>query len=101
MAYLKDTGQIIGQREKLKLRLEGLGTAKRTVTWAEMKLWVLGDKEQMTKISTALGFKPMSIRAFCFKQMRSGVAEDLFVKSRASKDAKGGSDDDDSGSDEE
>lgn len=55
----------------------------------------------MTKISTALGFKPMSIRAFCFKQMRSGVAEDLFVKSRASKDAKGGSDDDDSGSDEE
>lgn len=101
MAYLKDTGQIVGQREKLKLRLEGLGTAKRTVTWAEMKLWVLGDKEQMTKISTALGFKPMSIRAFCFKQMRSGVAEDLFVKSRASKDAKGGSDDDDSGSDEE
>lgn len=99
MAYLKDTGQVKGQRAALKLNLEGLGPAKVSLTWEECKLWVLGDKEAMTKVSTKAGYKPMNLRAFCFKQMKSGVAEDLYVKVKAAKDANGSSDDDDSSAD--
>lgn len=101
MAYLKDTGQVSGQRKALKLNLEGLGKAKKPLTWEECKLWVLGSKEDMAKISKIAGYQPMSLRAFCFKQMKSGVGEDLFNKARVAKDAGGGDDDSDSGSDGE
>lgn len=94
MAYLKDTGQVTGTRERLKLDLVGIGKSKRPMSWAELKLWVLGKKEDMVKISAAAGFKPMNLRSFCFKQMRSGVAEDLWVAQRSGKDA-GGKDDED------
>ena len=93
MAYLKDTGQVTGTRERLKLDLKDLGKSKRPMTWAELKLWILGKKEDMVKISTAAGFKPMNLRSFCFKQMRSEVAEDLWVAQRAGKDSAGGKDD--------
>jgi hypothetical protein len=41
----------------------------------------------------------MNLRAFCFKQMKSGVGEDLFVKVKAAKDASGSSDEDSSDED--
>ncbi len=94
MAYLKDTGQVKGNRGNLKLNLEGLGAAKKSITWADLKRWVLGDKPTMAKIATSLGYKPMSLKHYCFKQMKSGVAEDLYVKVRAAKDASGGDGDD-------
>lgn len=94
MAYLKDTGQLKGQRGNLKLNLEGLGPNKKLLTWMDAKLWVLGDKEAMTKISKKVGFPPMNLRSFCFKQMKSGVAEDLYIKTRTAKDASGGDKDD-------
>jgi RecA/RadA recombinase len=83
--YLKETGQITGKRAKFVLNLDGLGAAKKPVTWMVLKKWILGDKETMTSISTQLGYKPMSLRAFCFKQMRDGVAEELYVKTKGSK----------------
>lgn len=94
MAYLKDTGQVSGNRGALKLNLDGLGKSKKALTWQECKLWILGDKEDMIKISKSAGFAPMSLRAFCHKQMKSGVAEDLYIKMKAAKDASGKSDDD-------
>jgi RecA/RadA recombinase len=96
MAYLKDTGQISGNRGALKLNLEGLGKAKTSLTWEECKLWVLGSKEDMIKISKKAGFAPMSLRKFCFKQMKSGVGEDLYVKRKAEKDSSSKSDEGDS-----
>lgn len=93
MAYLKDTGQVSGQRKALKLDLAGLGKAKRPLTWEQCKLWVLGSKEDMIKMSNAAGFKPMNLRSFCFKQVKSGAAEDLYTATRNTKDAKGGSGD--------
>lgn len=97
MAYLKDTGQVKGTRAALKFKLEGLGLSKKSLTWEQCKLWVLGSKEDMTKISKAAGYSPMSLRAFCFKQMRSGVAEELYVKRKAEKDqaSKGDESDED------
>ena len=83
--YLKETGQISGKRSAFKLNIKGLETTKKPVTWDMLKKWILGTKEDMTKISTHLGLKPMSIRAYCFKQMRDGVAEELYIETKQSK----------------
>jgi RecA/RadA recombinase len=89
MYFLKQTGQLIGKgRKGLSLNLEGLGKGK-PLDWYDYKKWVLGDKEAMIAICTKAGFaKPMSLRAFCFKQMQSGVAEKLYVAQKDSKIAE-------------
>jgi len=85
ISYLKETGQLSGQRKGFKLDLHKLGKAKTTIDWLTLKKWVLGDRETMTQISKSLGYKPMGIRAFCFKQMESGTAEELYVAYHSSK----------------
>lgn len=87
--YLKETGQLSGKRAAFKLDLHGLGGTKKPITWHTLKRWILGDKELMTNISKAYGYSPMSLRAFCFKQMVSGVADDLYTKTRNGKASKG------------
>lgn len=80
MHYLRETGQLKGVgRDKMTLHLDGVGVAKRPLKWFEMKQWVLGDKALMTEASQKAGFKPMSLRAYCFKQIASGRAEILYV----------------------
>jgi hypothetical protein len=91
--YLKQTGQLSGQRKGFKLNIEDLGKSKSTLTWDEMKQWVLGDKEAMTKISKKAGYNPMSLRQFCFKQIKSGVGDRLYSEVQASS-AKSSEDDD-------
>lgn len=86
--YLKDTGQLIGTRKAFKLKLGDLGVSA-SLTWQDIKLWILGDKEAMTKISKKAGYKPMSLRTFCFKQVKTGVAEDKYIATKnAGKAAK-------------
>ncbi len=98
ICYLKSTGQISGQRKSMHLNLEGLGKAKKPITWDQIKLWVLGDRAAMTKISELAGFKPMSLRKFCFKQVESGVAQELFSAYKNSK-IKDNKDEDESSDD--
>lgn len=83
--YLKETGQLSGKRIKFVLNLEGLGQAKKPVSWSTLKKWVLGNREEMTNISLSLGYKPMSLRAFCFKQMEKGTGESLYTVAKSSK----------------
>lgn len=87
ISYLKETGQLSGgvKRKNFKLDLKGAGKATKPVDWTTLKRWVLGDKETMTKISKDLGYKPMSLRAFCFKQVESGTAEAMYVEYHNSK----------------
>jgi len=83
MLYLKETGQITGaKRIKMELNLDGIGKAKKSVSWMTIKQWVLGTKEEKTKICIALGYKPMDLRMYCFKQMENGKAEELYVAKR-------------------
>lgn len=101
MYYLRQTGQLIGKGRNpsktggggLILNLEGLGKTK-VLKWSEYKTWVLGTREQMVAICKKVGLKkPMSLRAFCFKQMADGTAERLYVEhseSDAKMDDKGG-----------
>lgn len=100
ISFLKETGQLTGQRKKFNLDLHGLGKAKTPVDWAIIKRWVLGDKETMTKISKELGYKPMSLKAFCFKLVEKGTAEKLYIDYHNSKGSDK-DDDDDSEDDDE
>lgn len=78
--YLKETGQLVAKnRQKILLKLEGLGDAKKPTDWMSLKTWVLGTKEEKTQISQSLGFKPMDLRSFCFSQMAKGKGEELYV----------------------
>lgn len=104
--YLKDTGQLIGTRKALKLKVGDFGVSK-PITWMDVKLWILGDKEAMTKMSKKAGYPPMNLRALCFKQVKSGLAEDKYIASKnasraakAARKAAGEDDGDDSGDEE-
>lgn len=101
--YLYMTGQIIagGQkaRSKMVLNLDKYGKSKKTITWDEMKLWILGGRDGAIEICKKQGFtKPFPIRAWCKKQMQSGRGEELYsiadgAASEAPKEEKAGSDD--------
>ncbi|BAG41670.1 Rec A-like recombinase [Ralstonia phage phiRSL1] len=83
MHYLQSTGQLTAKnRKNMFLDLEGMGAAKRSIDWGTLKKWVLGSKEEKTKISQALGYKPMDLRAFCFKQVATGKGERCTTPSR-------------------
>lgn len=91
--YLKETGQLKGNRKSgWTLDIPELGKSKSKFLWDDLKLWVLGDKEAMTKLSKKAGYQPMSLRAFCFKQMKSGRGEELYVECQSSKTEGDGDD---------
>jgi len=82
-SYLRETGQLTGKsRQSMQLDINSLGKAKKPIDWKTLKLWILGTKEDKTKISIAQGYKAMDLRLFCFKQMASGVGETLYVAKR-------------------
>lgn len=92
--YLRSTGQLTGKnRKNIYLNLKGIGQGKRTITWMQLKEWVLGNKQQMTEHSQRLGFKPMNLRSWCFRQLASGVGETLYVEQRNTKKSKSMNDD--------
>lgn len=101
ISYLKETGQLSGQRKAFKLDLDGLGKAKTSIDWLGLKKWILGDKDQMTEISKTMGYKPMSIKAYCFKQMEKGRGEELYVAYQSDKSNKKGDDEDDNEEEDE
>jgi hypothetical protein len=102
MYYLRLTGQLEGKgREKLTLRWEGQKN-KKIVSWDDFKLWILGSKEQMAKMSKKCGApKPMNLRSMCFKQMKNGTAERLYKEHEALAEKSGGRNDGDSEGEEE
>lgn len=92
--YLQQTGQaIIKNRRSIQLNLNGLGLAKKSLNWQELKAWVLGDKKTMIAISTKCGYKPMGIRAFCFRQ--GPDSESLYTQYKGAAKAKKNEDVDD------
>lgn len=85
--YLSQTGQISGKgRGAFTLNINGV-EAKKTVSWAGIKKWVLTrDKQEITDVCKTLGFpKAFSLRNTCFKQLKEGKSEVLYT---AAKNAK-------------
>ena len=80
-AYLKQTGQMQGKRDKMKLSLvQGKNKleAKKFIDWHEFKTLILGTRAEIKEICEEIGLKPMYVRDFCFKQMASGLGIDLY-----------------------
>lgn len=81
--YLKQTGQIHeGVGRKMTLNLDGFGQANRTISWGELKTLVLGTRAEKTEICKKIGYKPLDIRKFAFKQMESGSGNELYIKAQ-------------------
>jgi RecA/RadA recombinase len=92
--YLRQTGQLTGKnRKNMYIDLKGLGAGKKVISWAQLKEWVLGDKAKMTEHSNRMGYKPMNLRSWCFRQLASGVGEELYVAKRNQKKSKSMDDD--------
>jgi len=97
MLFLKETGQVTGTRKAFKLNFGDNGVSK-PMTWQEMKLWILGAKDDMVQMSKKAGYPPMNLRSMCFKQIKSGKAEEKYIEALNAK-ATTGADDDDEGDD--
>lgn len=79
--YLYATGQLVGRgRKQMKLKLEKT-EIEPSVTWPQLKTWILGTNEQKKEISTELGYpKAFCLRKYCFNQMSRGVGEKLYIE---------------------
>lgn len=76
--YLKETGQISGQRNKIKFG-EGTPFAGQVVSWMDMKKLVDGKKELIKACCEKMKVKPIRIYEWCRKQIESGKGYDLYL----------------------
>lgn len=78
--YLRETGQISGQRSKLKLALDGRENPKKTVPWLDFKALVIGTKAQKIEVWKSLmpEARPFDLKGFCKKQLQERNGLDLY-----------------------
>ncbi len=84
--YLKETGQISGQRNKIKFG-EGTPFAGKTVSWMEFKALIDGDKDLIKKGCDKLipGKKPLRLYEWCRHQIASGKGYSLYLENIKNK----------------
>ena len=92
--YLFLTGQLIGggqrARERMVLNLDKFGKTEKPISWADLKLWILGTRQEITEICRKYGFaKPFPIRQWAKKQVLSGRGDELYtaLESAATKNS--------------
>ena len=105
--YLKSTGQISGQRDKIKFG-EGLPYAGSVFSWLEFKILIEGSKSQIKELCAKKGVKAKALRLWLEDQCnkRGGelalIAEKRAIeekKAKKLKKAASGDDDDDDAED--
>jgi RecA/RadA recombinase len=94
--YLKQTGQLDGDGKKMTLKLHKGPEFAKSLTWIGFKTLIVGSTKDKKEACAALGCsKPVNLRAWCIKQMESGVGLDLYMKNKSkSAAAKADSNDD-------
>lgn len=87
--YLKATGQISGQRNKIKFG-EKTPFPGKVVSWLELKALIDGDKELIKKgcAKLAPGKKPLRIYEWCRDQMSSGKGYALYLETIKNNNTK-------------
>lgn len=101
--YLKETGQLVGKRRKLTIKMEK-HEAERAIDWLDFKRLILLPAKDTKGIFEYMKLKPFNLREACFKQIRSRRGIELYYDwlSGDKEDSKGSdSDAGTSGSDEE
>lgn len=83
------TGQLSGKRSSMLLNIQKLGQAKKNIGWQEFKTLILGTKEEISTVCLKMGYKPVNIRRGLFAMSKSGVLEDLYIKTKMSKKPEG------------
>lgn len=94
--YLKATGQISGQRNKIRF-LEGTPFEDAKFSWLDFKTLVEGNKEDIKDMCEQMGLKkPVLLRSWVRRQMASGTGLKLAVaKLKADNKASSASSDED------
>lgn len=88
------TGQVSGKRSAMRLNIQGMGEAKKTISWLQFKHLILGTKEDQAKIYKYIGYeRPIKLREGLFRMSKKGVLESLFLDNMKSS-AKAPKDDD-------
>lgn len=85
--YLHETGQVVGNRRKMRLVLGG-NESKKSIGWSAFKKLVIGSKKQIKKICLKCKMKPVRVRVYCQKQMASGKGLDLYSEYRSKQSSK-------------
>jgi RecA/RadA recombinase len=87
--YLKETGQIGGQRNKIKFG-EGTPFEGKVVSWMEFKALIDGDKEQIKKLCAKLApsKKPLRLYEWCRAQIASGKGYKLYLQTIKNNNTK-------------
>lgn len=92
--YLYLTGQLVGRgRKSIKLRLKKTDI-EPSVTWLELKRWILGNTNNKKEICAKLGYKkPFCLRKYCFTQLKKGIGEKLYLEHSQSSSTEDDADD--------
>lgn len=104
--YLKATGQISGQRDKIKFG-EGTPYAGTVFSWLEFKILIEGSKSQIKELCAAKGVKPKALRLWLEDQCNKKgaelalIAEKRAIEAKKAKTAKKASKSDDDDDDAE
>lgn len=76
------TGQVSGKRSSMLLDVEGLGPAKKNISWQEFKMLVIGSKEQRDWVCAKLGYSPLNLRKGLFRLMERQRMEERYIENR-------------------
>lgn len=87
--YLYVTGQLVGRgRKSMKLKLNKTDI-EPSVTWIDLKQWILGNVATKKEICAKLGYKkPFCLRKYCFTQLKKGIGEKLYIEHAQSSSAE-------------
>ena len=94
--YLTKTSQCTGKMNAFKITIKGK-ESKKTLTWLDFKLMVLGTRKDMRGVCEKAGIKAFDIREFCTKQLHERNGLELYFENIHSKGAEE-EDDDEAGS---
>lgn len=87
--YLYVTGQLVGRgRKSMKLKLSKTDI-EPSVTWIDLKRWILGDRATKVEMCEKFGYKQkFCLRKFCFNQLKKGIGEKLYIEHTQSSSAE-------------
>ena len=100
--YLHQTGQAEGDGKKITLKVKGIAESKKTLTWMQFKILIIGSLKQRKEVFEKLGVKPFNLKSLCNKQVDEGEGLDFYLKTKSAPvvkksrkgDAEEGDDDD-------
>lgn len=77
--YLTMTGQFSGKRNSFKILFDEWSGQEKSFKWVDLKIMVLGSKEERKALYERFKIKPLNLRKRCFDQLHSGNGIEMFL----------------------